>query len=105
MKEVKKLWYNSQGELRLLKDYPRWDRDLNKLKSESLLVLNAVEMTNWIDNNNGEIALPDTFADLPGATWEEQRSRVESDEIFYAFIHLPKERDDIAGKNSSRRYR
>jgi len=99
MKPVAKLWYNSQGELRLLKE---WKGPATEDYAGT--DMHAVEVQNWKDEsllvvNASDIKIPtilpgvtDTFFDLPGATWEEQRSRVESDEIFYAYIHLPKER-------------
>jgi len=113
MKPVAKLWYNSQGELRLLKEWinkpsfkvpntdmgcleaaadhymDEWYQWLKHAESESIPVVNADEVLNAISL---DVVKQDRYYDLPGATWEEQRSRVESDEIFYAYIHLPKER-------------
>jgi len=120
MKPVAKLWYNSQGELRLLKEWIEqpiidlganpdgtdyaiadervedYERDLIRIKAESMAVVNAADVKKVELTLNSAVG-NEMFFDLPGATWEEQRSRVESDEIFYAFIHLPKERG--AGDN------
>jgi len=108
MKPVVKFWYTREAKLRLLKkweepvtdDYAGTDMyavDLQNWKDESLLVINQQEVfTYWAKTPEVPFMKLDSFFDLPGATWEEQRSRVESDEIFYAYIHLPKERGAIS---------
>jgi len=146
MNEVKKLWYTSEGELRLLKEWSErpvftsdfikycvnddcayserdaidlYDRHIARIKSESLPVVNAVDVAFSL-GHTGKV-IKDKYFDLPGATWEERYQRdfsstykdvrfesvtkeqYESNEKHglkayaqrtVAFIHLPKTSDD-----------
>jgi len=143
MKPVAKLWYNKKGELLLMKEWIEqpiidlgpnpdgtdyaiadervedYERDLTRIKAESLLVLNQNEILDSLamsdDGFNGVVEdwckqNLDHYFDLPGATWEEKshsdygncghRCKIDcranlkggpciAPKIVRAFIHLP----------------
>jgi hypothetical protein len=104
MNQVKKLWYNSDGELRLLKEwinpYEFGDRltaetsFMVRIKADSLPVVNPVDVSFALGHTG--TYMRDSFHDIPGATWD-LKNHMNPDAKAGAFIHLPKaEKKDAA---------
>jgi hypothetical protein len=67
---------------------------IERIKRESLLIVNAAEILKWHSNQKDRESMwLDTFHDLPGAAWGEY---YEGDKIVGAFIHLPKAENSIS---------
>jgi hypothetical protein len=113
MNEVKKLWYNSLGELRMLKEwedappekmsayaemasYNGWKKRMERFKSDSLPVVNDRdnEISQAVRDHHGAPLTFESFYDLPGATWEEKEVQYDESGNMrdVAFIHLSKDR-------------